>query len=437
VITSKLYHNRHLAIRLPIAMMAIALMAFVWLGLFPIAPAHIRFTTGSPGGAYDRDARRYAEVLAQMGVHTEIIPSQGTPENLQRLQDDKADAGFAQGGFGYLDTSFTSKRVDNISTLASVGIEHFWLFTRNRGIDSIAQLRGLNVGVAGAQSGSRSVLEKLMELWRLEPKEYNLVTLSAQEMPQALAMGKVDAVVQVATTSSPLVQKLLALPDVQLVHLRRSAAIYERLPYLTPYLVLRGSLTEQRTQPEQDTTLLTAHTSLVANTRLHPALQRLLAHAAQRVHARTDSVNGSEEFPSLKHLDFPSSGAARRVLDLGLPWWEASLPYYLAQALLRVVLICLPIALLAWWLGRAIPGLIRWRLQSQLNRWYGELKFIEHDLANDQVVGIDVARYVARLAAIDREMARFRTPKALIQRWYSLREHVDFVRHGLLQLRGR
>ena len=81
--------------------------------------------------------------------------------------------------------------------------------------------------------------------------------------------------------------------------------------------------------------------------------------------------------------------------------------------------------------------MLYWQLQSQLNRWYGELKFIEGDLAKDQVVGIDVARYVSRLAGIDREMTRFRTPPSLLQRWYSLRQHVDFVRLGLVKLRGR
>jgi uncharacterized protein len=443
VITAKLYHNRHIAIRLPIAVAAIALMALIWIGFFPIAAPHIRFTAGSPGGGYARDAARYAQVLAQMGVSTEILSSVGTPENLKRLQNGEADVAFAQGGFGYLDTTFTPKRVDNIVTLANVGTEHFWLFTRVRGIESIAQLKSLRIGVAGPQSGSRAVLEKLMELWRLEPKEYNLVTLTSAEMPTALAAGKVDAIAQVAATTSPLVQKLLALPDAQLVHLSRSAAIYERLPYLEPYLALRGSLTDRRTQPEQDTTLLSTHTSLVASSQLHPALQRLVTHAAQQVHDGADrpdganSVRGSEDLPSLRHLDFPSSASARRVLDIGLPWWEANLPYYGAQVLIRLLLICLPVALVAWWLASIIPGLMHWRLQSQLNRWYGELKFIEHELANEQVAGIDVTRFLARLASIDRDMSSFRTPAALTQRWYSLRHHVDFVRHGLLNLRGR
>ena len=437
MIAAQLYHNRHLAIRLPIAIGALALMAYMWLGLFPIAPAQIRFSAGGPNGAYTQDARRYAQVLAPWGVEVQVLTSAGTPENLQRLQDGAADVAFAQGGFGYLDTSFTPRSIDGIATMANVGIEHLWLFAHSRGIDSVAQLRTLRVGVAGPGSGSRSLLEKLMELWRLQPKDYNLVTLSDAQMPAALASGQVDAVAQVASANAPLVQRLLAIPDIQLVHLARSAAIYERLPYLEPYLVLRGSLSEQRTQPEQDTTLLTTHTSLVANQALHPALQRLVAHAAQQVHARTHGTHRSSEFPSLKQLDFPSSAQARRVLEAGLPWWEASLPYWWAQVLVRLLLICLPIALVAWLLCRALPAVLYWQLQSQLNRWYGELKFIEGDLAKDQVVGIDVARYVSRLAGIDREMTRFRTPPSLLQRWYSLRQHVDFVRLGLVKLRGR
>ncbi len=437
MVSAQLYQNRFLAIRLPILVLAFALGAWLWTQFFPIAQAHVRFSTGSASGGYTTDAQRYAQWLQRWGVTTDVQTSEGSLDNIGRLERSEADVAFAQGGFGYLGTKYSAQPPGQVSTLANVGVEHFWLLTRDANLETIFELRTLRIGVAGSGSGSRHLLIKLLELWRLQTKDIQLVTLAAADMPKALADGRVDAIAQVASVNSPLMQKLLAIPGMRVAYIKRTAAIYERLPYLHPHLVLRGSLTTAGTQPQQDTPLLSTYTSLIARSGLDPALQRLLTHVAQQVHVDPLSNSRYSEFPKLKHLDFPSSEHARYVLESGLPWWEQHLPYFWAQVLVRLMLIGLPIALVALWLCVALPALLRWRLESQINRWYGELRFIEHDLDTEQVTGIDVARYMARLASVDTEMSGFKTPRALMPRWHTLRQHVDFVRQGLIQLRGR
>jgi uncharacterized protein len=437
MVVAQLYQKRFLAIRLPIVVLALIIASLTWQLLFPIAPARLRFSAGAPGGGYSRDANLYAQWLERWGISTEVMQSNGSLENIERLSKGQADLAFAQGGFGFTSISSAQAPTENIVTLANVGVEHFWVFSNQAGIESVAQLRGLRIGVAGPGSGTRRLLQELLTLWRLEPKDYTLTTLSAQEMPAALQQGRVDVVVQVAAASSPLIQAMLAQQGIALAYLKRTAAIYERLPYLHPQLILRGSLTEKRTQPEQDLTLMSVRTSLIAHSGLDPALQRLLTYAAQQ-QAESNAINPfADNTPRLKQLDFPSSSHARYVLESGLPWWEQNLPYFWAQVLVRMVLIVLPIALLAAWLCMWLPTLLRWRLESQINRWYGELRFIEHELGQAQVAGIDVARYMARLSALDASMSRFKTPRALLPRWQLLRLYVNFVRQGLLQLRGR
>jgi uncharacterized protein len=438
MVSAQLYQRRFSAIRLPILALALAASALIWQLFFPIAPGHIVFSTGAPVGGYTRDAQRYAELLERWGVTTEIVTSEGSEQNLDRLSKRQADVAFAQGGFGYSGLQLGNTLTGSIFTIANVGVEHFWLFSeKKRVLESIAELRGLRIGVAGPGSGSRHLLRELLGLWRLEPKDYALVTLRPSEMAEALTTGRVDVVAQVAAANSPLIQNLLLQPDIAPRYLRRTTALYERLPYLHSRLVLRGSLTERKTQPEQDLNLLSVHTNLLVRSDLDSALQRLLTHVTEQVHSRADDFSAASEFPKIKHLDFPSSAQARYVLDSGLPFWEQHLPYFWGQAALRLVLIVLPICLVALWLCLAVPALLRWRLESQINRWYGELRFIEHELENDQVAGIDVTRSMARLSTLDAQMSRFNTPRSLLPRWHALRLHVNLVRQGLLQLRGR
>ena len=84
-----------------------------------------------------------------------------------------------------------------------------------------------------------------------------------------------------------------------------------------------------------------------------------------------------------------------------------------------------------------VPAYLRWVLESRIARWYGELKYIEHDLARGKVTGLERTQFLARLDRIERAMRDVVTPAYLMPRWFLLRKHVGFVRAGLYRQRGR
>lgn len=63
-------------------------------------PRVLTLTSGPPGSAFERYARSYRDRLASNGVTLRILPSQGSLENLERLEnpDERVDVGFVQGG---------------------------------------------------------------------------------------------------------------------------------------------------------------------------------------------------------------------------------------------------------------------------------------------------------------------------------------------------
>jgi uncharacterized protein len=421
---------------------ALATVAAAWLGwqVWPVPDAYLRISTGSTQGAYFRMAKRYEELLAARGVRVEVLPSEGTPDNLKRLEEAQADLAFAQGGFGMLGTSLENQNSAQIQTLANVGIEPLWLVTRKPSLTNLMQLSGLKVGVGSGQSGSRKVLLRLLELHRLSDKEVQLVGLNGFDLIKALDSGQVDAVFHVATPESPVVRGLLDIAGVHLVHLERASAIVERLPYLEPRLLAQGSLMGRNKQPEKDTTLLTTYASLVARADLDPALQRQVLAAAQQVHSGAGSFHRAGEFPSLRQLDFP---APLHVLDSAdylsgkLPWWEGKFSFVQAQWLERLVVIGLPLMALALMLCIFVPRWIESRVRGQLDALYGQLQFLEEDMNNTNLIRLDYERMRRQLVALDEKIARLSIPSHLAQRWLVLRSHVDFVNRSSYRMRGR
>ena len=102
-----------------------------------------------------------------------------------------------------------------------------------------------------------------------------------------------------------------------------------------------------------------------------------------------------------------------------------------------MLLIILPVTLVAVWLMQLIPAYFRLALESRVNRWYGELKFIENDLSQEVISGLDLTRYLSRLNGIDNTLLAFSCPKDLMARCYMLHQHIEFVRQRLYRMRGR
>lgn len=433
---ARLYQRKWVLIKLPIVLAAVALMAWLWTTWLPLPPSEITISTGRPEGVYNAYARRYAELFAQHGVTLRVLESDGSVQNLQRLRGGapQADMAFVQGGIGLpqgdRDTGI------RLETLAKVDIEPLWIFSRLSYVDSLQQLQGLRVSLGPPGSGTRQLALALLDQVRLLPRDVTDSELAGPAAVQALQQGTLDVLLMVSAPESPVIKALLSTPGIQLVQLRRTAALTERLPYLQPRLLAQGTL-DGGALPARDASVLTTSASLVTRADLHPALQRLATQVAMEVHNRAGLFHRAGEFPSLKRIQFPASDQARRTLTHGLPWLEQHLPFWWAQVALRLLVICLPVALVAFWLARMLPAYLRWLLESRVTRWYGELKYIEHDLSRDSLSGLDLTRHVERLNSIESRMTAFVTPAYLMPRWFLLRKHIDFVRMSLFRRRGR
>ncbi len=444
---ARLYQRKWVLIKLPLALLALAVMALLWTRWLPLPPTHISISTALPEGMYQAWANQYAAEFAQEGIELRVLPSGGAEQNLRRLrglESPQVDLAFIQGGVGHPGSSAvagtgttTAAPAAAVRTLANVDIEPLWIFSRHAWLDSLQQMQGQRVSLGPAGSGTRKLALQLLDQVRLGPGQVVDEPLSGMEAAEALKAGAIDTMFLVSTPEAPVVRTLLRAPGVYLVQLKRSAALTERLPFLQPRLLPQGALDADGVLPARDLALLTTTASLVARADLHPALQRLATRIAQKVHSGGGLFHRAGAFPSLKRVDFAASADARRTLVGGLPWLEEQLPFMPAQIVLRLLVICLPVALVAIWLAHLLPAYLRWLLESRVTRWYGELMYIEDEIAQDSLTGMQLTRHLERLDRMERSMASFVTPSYLMPRWYTLRDHIEFVRMSLYEKRGR
>ena len=433
----RLYRRQGYLIHAPIWIAALLIFLALSMRLMPMPPQELTITTGRAGGMYQEHGVRYATLLAKFGITANLQESAGTGENLQRLADPNAQVqmGFAQGGYAVSESSQSMSA--GIETIAQVDIEPVWVFSRFKDVDSLLRLQGTRVAIGQVGSGSRAVAAKMFEQVRLEPKDLVISESVGLEMVAALSEGRIDAMIFVASPTAPVVQALLKSPSVYMASLKRSAAMIERLPYLDAKFVPAGSLQALSKQPPQDTVLLTTYANVLVREDLHPMIKRILADVATQIHSGAGPMHTADEFPHLKRLEFPSSTHARNVLRNGLPWIESHMHVNLAQWLYRFLLIGLPIALLAYALSTLLPAYLRWQMESTINRWYGELKYIENDLKGSQPGGLELARYRGQLRDIEQSVNKFKAPHRFQQRMFLLNQHVKFVGTQLKGSHGR
>jgi hypothetical protein len=75
--------------------------------------------------------------------------------------------------------------------------------------------------------------------------------------------------------------------------------------------------------------------------------------------------------------------------------------------------------------------LLEWKEKNRLFRRYGELKFLEKDLASRSFSAEEKSAALARLDTIETEIGKTRFPLDFSDRVYTLRQHVDYVRSRL------
>ena len=133
----------------------------------------ITISSGPDGSVFRSVAEKYRAILARNGIRLEILPSDGSLDNLRRLTDANVpvDVGFVQGGVA------TGSDISNVVSLGSLFYEPLVIVYRNkRPIQRLSDLRGKRIAIGPEGSGTRFLALALLKANEIQPDGTNKAT---------------------------------------------------------------------------------------------------------------------------------------------------------------------------------------------------------------------------------------------------------------------
>jgi TRAP transporter TAXI family solute receptor len=416
--------------------LTVVTVAVSMLFIAPPPPKTVRMATGQPGGGYDSFGRKYQEKLAPMGLQLDLLNTNGSIDNIQRLARGEVDVAFVQGGtYGLVKDRDDPNGV--LRALAAVYHEPLWVFSKSdRPIATLSDFQGKTITIGPPGSGTEVVSRDLLKEHGIDPDDpenaERFKHLSSADARRELEGGGVDVAFFVSAYTDQNVHALLEEEDgVQLLSFRQDIAYSKRFSYLTPVKLAEGMVDLRRDIPSQDKVLLAPSALLVARADLHPDVVVELLKVARSIHEKGNDLDPPHRYPTLEGVDadLPPHESASTFMNSGESFLSRVLPYWALRWALRLQLLILP--LLAVWVPfvKVLPMIYNWRVNRLLHHHYAVLREVESSIAHTN----DPTELRERVQALehlrtDMEALSRKVPARLQRDVYHWRLHVSLVR---------
>lgn len=410
-------------------LLLVGLVVLLWLAK-PAPPKKVLMAAGA-GGSYKVLGEQYQAYFKTKGIHLELVPTNGSQENIQHLIDrkDPIQAALVQGGMIAVDN------LSGVESLGSVDFEPVWIFYRHKLFDEkthildrdITKLK-INIGPQG--SGTRKQVENILKLNSLPMNSPNLLSLSNSDGVTALERGEIDAVILVDGFDSVNVQRLVKNPDIHLASFTRANAYTRLMPFFEELTVPMGGFDLGKNIPDRPIQLISTTTNLLIDDRLHPAIQALFLEAAKEINGKKSYFAKAGQFPSYMNTEAPLSPEAKYYYQKGTPALMKYLPFWLAEFIERMFVLLLPFAAFAYPIIKSIPTYRTNLAKKQINTVYKELDKFEKETMESFDPG-KLAQYVEVLNAMELKILNSKASKLATADCYSLRNNIEFIRNAL------
>jgi TRAP transporter TAXI family solute receptor len=232
----------------------------------PAAPARIRLATGGNTGTYYAYGSAVGQIAGQkIGIPIVVSSTGASKANIQLIAANEADLAIVQNDvmdYAYKGVDlFNGEKIDGFYAVGALYAEACQVVA-TQNIRSIADLKGKNVSVGDAGSGTEFNAWQILEAYGITINDINKQNLSFGASADALRDGKIDAFFCVAGAPTTAIMDLSTNKDVVLLEIDdpHAAQIIAKYPFYTKLIVPGGSY---RGNPN-DVQTLTVKATLIA-----------------------------------------------------------------------------------------------------------------------------------------------------------------------------
>ena len=406
----------------------VCLAAFLFFN--SAAPTSLTITAGEEGSIFQRNALKYKAILAKEGVTLKILPSNGSIDNLNKLNDKriKVDIGFVQSGVA------ENLKLKKLMSLGSIAYQPMIIFYHGESKNLISDFAGhrLNIGEPG--SGTRSLALNLLKENGIVPGgDTQLIEKPSLNPVDDLLQDKIDAIfVMGDSVSTELIKTLVKTPGINIFNFNQADGYTRRIKYLHKLVLPEGSIDLGKNIPVNDLNLIAPTVELIARDTLHPALSDLLLDVANEVHGTANLFTKSGEFPNLTTQEYRISPDATRYYKSGKSFLYSYFPFWVASFINRILVVLVPLLLILIPAIKLAPSIYRWKIQLSIYPFYKALLELEKEAfgANTQIA--DKQEIMAKLDQLEARLGKVKIPAAFADMFYGLRGHINFVRTRLM-----
>lgn len=410
-----------------LVVLAASMAVLVFINSAP--PTTITIASGPKGSSYQNNAEKYKAILAKQGITVNIVPSEGSMDNLRMLSDPaiKVDVGFVMGG------EVGSTNIEHLMSLGNVAYQPLMIFYRGKPKKLLSDFKGHRLDIDQEGSGPHTLALALLKANGIVPNDGTALLSTGDDPVQALLENRIDAVFLMSdSTSIDTIRSLLHNPDVHLFNFTQAEGYTRRIEYLNMLEIPKGALDFGKDIPPADLNLVGPTVELIARDSLHPALSDVLLEAAQEVHGKPGLYKKRGEFPNPAEHEFRISKDASRYYASGKSFLYRTFPFWIASLISRALEAIVPVVILLVPALRIAPAIYRWRIRSRIYRWYRALLELERNAIRSSFDPARRDEFLQQLERIEDAANRIVVPAAFGDLLYELRLHINFVRGNLL-----
>lgn len=244
----------------------------------------LNIATGGTAGTYYPLGGALAELLNQniKGMNASAQSTGASVANVNMLKDGSVDIAFIQNDIAYYAANgkemFKDNKVESIRGIAALYPETVqFVTTADKGIKSIADLKGKKVAVGASGSGAEANARQILGAYGLTYDDIDVQYLSFGEAADALKDGNVDVGVVVAGFPTAAIQDLAANKSAALVNIDAEHAdkLMKQYPYFTKITVPKGTYPGQ----EEDVSTVAVKCVIVTTDKLSDDLGEQIVKA--------------------------------------------------------------------------------------------------------------------------------------------------------------